>query len=90
MIRFVILRKDSLYRNYHHDDLTFGLIYAFSERFVLVFSHDEVVHGKRALLSKMPGDMWQQFCQFTFAFKLYDLPARKKTDVYGWRNWAME
>ncbi|MEJ2227229.1 MAG: 1,4-alpha-glucan branching protein GlgB [Alphaproteobacteria bacterium] len=52
---------DPIYRRYHHDKLTFGLLYAFSENFVLPLSHDEVVHGKRSIVSKMPGDEWQRF-----------------------------
>jgi 1,4-alpha-glucan branching enzyme len=52
---------DPVHRRFHHDALTFGLLYAFSERFVLPLSHDEVVHGKRSLLGRMPGDDWQRF-----------------------------
>ncbi len=59
MLRF--MSKEPVYRQYHHNDLTFGMLYASHENFILPFSHDEVVHGKGSMLGKMPGDGWQKF-----------------------------
>lgn len=55
------LQKDPVYRKYHHDSMTFGLVYAYSENFILPYSHDEVVHGKKTMLEKMPGDLKEKF-----------------------------
>jgi 1,4-alpha-glucan branching enzyme len=55
------MRRDPIHRKYHHHELSFGLVYAFNENFVLPLSHDEVVHGKGSMLAKMPGDRWQKF-----------------------------
>ncbi|MGC2506525.1 MAG: 1,4-alpha-glucan branching protein GlgB [Candidatus Acidiferrales bacterium] len=65
-LKFMAL--DPLYRQYHHGELTFSMLYAFHENFVLPLSHDEVVHGKRALLEKMPGDDWQKFANLRLLF----------------------
>jgi 1,4-alpha-glucan branching enzyme len=62
------MRRDPVHRRHHQNDLTFGLMYAFHERFVLPLSHDEVVHGKGSLLGKMPGDRWQRFANLRVYF----------------------
>jgi 1,4-alpha-glucan branching enzyme len=62
------MQKDPIHRRHHHDQLTFGLLYAFSENFVLPLSHDEVVHGKGSLIGKMPGDRWQKFANLRAYF----------------------
>ncbi|MGW2690695.1 1,4-alpha-glucan branching enzyme, partial [Streptomyces sp. NPDC001296] len=54
------MAHEPVHRSYHHDEMTFSMVYAYSENYVLPISHDEVVHGKRSLVSKMPGDWWQQ------------------------------
>lgn len=72
------MSKDPVHRAFHHNDLTFGLLYAFHENFVLPLSHDEVVHGKGSLLGRMPGDRWQQFANLRsyFAF-MWTHPGKK-------------
>jgi 1,4-alpha-glucan branching enzyme len=74
----VYMSKDPIYRHYHHDQLTFGLLYAFTENFVLPFSHDEVVHGKGSMLAKMPGDEWRKFANLRALYTMmYTYPGKK-------------
>lgn len=70
--------KDPVYRKYHHNNLTFGMVYAYTEKFVLVLSHDEVVHGKHSMLDKMPGDLWQKFANLRAAYGfMFGHPGKK-------------
>jgi 1,4-alpha-glucan branching enzyme len=70
--------RDPAYRSYHHDQLTFGLLYLFTENFILPFSHDEVVHGKASMLYKMPGDEWQRFANLRLLYSyMYTYPGKK-------------
>ncbi|MDY6992799.1 MAG: 1,4-alpha-glucan branching protein GlgB [Pseudomonadota bacterium] len=72
------IAKDPIHRTYHHQNLTFGMLYAFSENFILPFSHDEVVHGKRSLLDKMPGDSWQRFANLRLLYTyMWTYPGKK-------------
>ena len=72
------MSHDAIHRQYHHNDLTFGLLYAFTENFVLPFSHDEVVHGKQSMLYKQPGDDWQRFANLRLLYTyMFTFPGKK-------------
>ncbi len=86
-------RKDPIHRSFHHNLLTFSMLYAYSENFILPLSHDEVVHGKGSLLSKMPGDEWQRFANLRLLLAyLFCHPGKKLlfmgTELAPWKEWS--
>ena len=86
------LARDPVHRKYHHNQLTFRMLYAFTENYILPLSHDEVVHGKQALLTKMPGDDWQRFANLRLLYgMMYAQPGKKLLFMGGefgqWREW---
>ncbi|HSD69683.1 MAG TPA: 1,4-alpha-glucan branching protein GlgB [Woeseiaceae bacterium] len=89
------MAEDPVHRRYHHDKMTFGLVYAFNENFVLPLSHDEVVHGKRSLLGRMPGDEWQKFANLrAYLALMYCHPGKKLlfmgAELAQWQEWSHE
>jgi 1,4-alpha-glucan branching enzyme len=85
-------KKDPIYRKYHHNNLTFPLMYAFNENFVSCLSHDEVVHGKGNIINKMPGDFWQKFANLRLLYSMmWTMPGKKLlfmgTDFGQWKEW---
>jgi len=97
LLEFISL--DPIYRKYHLGELTFSMVYAFAENFILVLSHDEVVHGKCSMLSKMPGDYWQKFIvcivllvsisSFSFASDFDNIQEVKKLIGVELKNFAI-
>ncbi|MBI5419207.1 MAG: 1,4-alpha-glucan branching protein GlgB [Deltaproteobacteria bacterium] len=91
MLEFI--RKESIHRKFHFGQLTFSLLYAFHENFVLPFSHDEVVHMKRGMLDKMPGDLWEKFANLRLLYSyMYAHPGKKLLFMGGefgqWEEWS--
>ena len=78
------MKCDPYFRCHHYGELTFSMIYAYSEDFILVFSHDEVVHGKGSMVNKMPGETFEaKFCQPSGGLRLYDGTPGQEASVYG-------
>jgi len=90
MLEYV--RQDPVHRRWHHNQITFSMLYSFTENFVLPFSHDEVVHGKRAMLDKMPGDLWQKHSTLRALYGyMFGHPGKKLmfmgSEFGQWREW---
>ncbi|MEZ6108826.1 MAG: 1,4-alpha-glucan branching protein GlgB [Pirellulaceae bacterium] len=86
------MHRDPVHRKFHHDEMTFSLIYAFNENFVLPLSHDEVVHGKHSLIGQMPGDLWQQFANLRLLYSfMWTHPGKKLlfmgSELAQWHEW---